>query len=331
MSMEPISSDTANTKDISGHHTQRKWRSILMISLIVALLATWSYIIWDKSRDREEIRQKETRYTLALSEKDTLQNLLDEATMRYDILKTTNIKKDSLISAKDKEIAEKKARIQLLLSKAQASQAELAEAKRLISSLNNDLEGYKMQIEILKNEKTKLVQEKLLIAQQRDKVQKSYDSVTSVVKEKDDIIDVGSTLHASYFSILGINERRNGRERETSTAKKVDKFRISFLIDDNKITPSGEKNLFVCITKPDGKTVIEDDLGSGKFYTREGNELSYTKRIDIKYIQGQRQFVGFDWKQYGDFVIGDYKIEVYNNGFKIGDGSVTLKKGGLFK
>jgi hypothetical protein len=31
-----------------------------------------------------------------------------------------------------------------------------------------------------------------------------------------------------------------------------------------------------------------------------------------------------------DFQKGDYKIEIYHNGFKIGEGTRTLKKGGLF-
>ncbi len=301
-----------------------------MICLIVALLATWSYIIWDKSQSKAYYQQRETQYSLALSEKDTLQNMLDEVTFRYDILKTTNIKKDSLISAKDKEIAEKKERIQFLLSKAQATKGEMAEAKRLIASLNSDLVGYKSQVETLKIDKIKLTQEKQMIIQQRDKVQKDFDSVTSVVKTKESIIDIGSTLHASYFSIIGINEKRNGREKETSTAKRVDKFRISFLIDENRITESGIKSIFVCITDPKGKIVVEDELGSGKFYTREDEEKFYTKRIDINYNQGQRQFVAFDWKNYDDFVIGDYKIEVYNNGFKIGEGIRSLKKGGIF-
>ncbi len=329
MSFEQNNTNNAEAENISSE-PKKKWSSILMIFLIIALLVTWSYIIWDKSQTRDAFKLKETQYSVALSEKDTLQNLLDEVTMRYDILKTTNIKKDSLISAKDKEIAEKKSRIQFLLSKAKASKDELAEAKRLIASLNTDLEGYRMQIETLKNEKNKLVQEKQLITKERDQAQKDFDSVNTVVKNKDDIIDIGSTLHASLFSIDGINEKKNGREKETTTAKRVDKFRITFLIDENKLTTSGVKNLFILITKPDGKLVTEDDLGSGKFATRDGEEKVYTKRIDINYNQGQRQFVSFDWKQYGDFMVGDYKIEVYNNGFKIGEGIRSLKKGGLF-
>ena len=316
--------------DPESNHHQKKWRSILMIFLITALLATWSYIIWDKSQSKEMTRQTETKYSLALSEKDTLQNLLDEVTLRYDILKTTNIKKDSLISAKDKEIAEKKERIQYLLSNSQLSREELAEAKRLIASLNYDVLGYKEQIETLQNDKIKLTQEKQLIQQQKDKVQREYDSVTSVVRNRDETIDVGSTLHASYFSITGINEKGSGKEKETSTAKKVDKFRISFLVDENRITPSGVKNIFVIITTPDGKVVVEDELGSGKFYTRDNDEKNYTKRIDINYEQGQSQWVTFDWRHNSKYVTGDYKIEVYNNGFKIGEGVRTLRKGGWF-
>jgi hypothetical protein len=40
--------------------------------------------------------------------------------------------------------------------------------------------------------------------------------------------------------------------------------------------------------------------------------------------------VSFDWKNDKDFSEGNYKIEIYNNGFKIGESTRSLKKGGLF-
>ena len=61
-----------------------------------------------------------------------------------------------------------------------------------------------------------------------------------------------------------------------------------------------------------------------------GAEKYYTKKIDINYTQGQRQPVSINWKQNTSFEKGDYKIEVYNNGFKIGEGISSLKKGWLF-
>ena len=58
--------------------------------------------------------------------------------------------------------------------------------------------------------------------------------------------------------------------------------------------------------------------------------MNFTQRMDIDYTQNKRQTVSFDWKGAGKFATGNYKIEVYNNGYKVGEGSRPLKKGGLF-
>ncbi len=306
------------------------WRFFSTIGLVIALLATWGYIIWDKSKVKETIQQKDAQYSSVVSEKDTLKSLLDEATMRYDVLKTSNAKKDSTITAKDRDIAEKKARIQGILSKSNATKEELAQAKTLIASLNTDIESYKVQVETLKGENQQLTVEKQAVTQQRDAVIKNYDSAKSVIKAKEDVIDVGSTLHASGFNIAGIERKNSGKEKETTKAKKVDMLRISFTLDENRIAESGNKDLYVCITAPDGKPIAVEALGSGMFRTRDGEDKSFTQKVQVQYTQGQRQVVSFDWKQNSPFQVGDYKIEVFHNGFKIGEGVRQFRKGGLF-
>src|ERR1700712_874125 len=143
------------------------WRTFLSIVLVIALLGTWGYIIWDKSKTKETIQQKDTQLFTVRTEKDTLQSLLDEATNRYDQLKTTNAKKDSTITKRDREIAEKKTKIQSLISKGGATQSDLAEAKRLIGSLNTDIVGYKQQIETLKGQNVQLAKEKEAVTQEK--------------------------------------------------------------------------------------------------------------------------------------------------------------------
>lgn len=305
-------------------------RGILTGVLVAALLGTWGYIIWDKNNTKETLAQKETIIESTSSQRDELQKELADATMRYDMLKTANSRKDSAITAKDREIEEKSARIQTLLNKQNATQSELNEARRLIASLNGDIEGYKNQIEILQGEKMQLTQEKFMISQERDRIIKEYDSARVVLKERDDVIDVGSTLHASNFSIVGINEKSGGKEKTTSTAKRVDKLRISFDLDENMIAQSGNKEIYVVITGPDGSPIAVEALGSGVFNTREGQEKIYTQKLDVNYVQNKRQTVTFDWKQNAGFNSGTYRIEVYNNGFKVGEAYRPLKKGGIF-
>lgn len=304
------------------------WRNPMLAVLVIALLGTWGYIIWKNNQSKETIQQKDTVIAATSSQKDELQRELDEATMRYDQIKTSASNmahsKDSVISSRDRDINAKKNEIRRLLAKANASAEEIAQAKALISSLNTDITTYRSRIETLEGEKLVLTQEKATITQQRDEKQRSLDSAQNAIREKEELLDIGSTLHASNFSILGIHEK-NGEEKETSTARRVDKLRISFDIDENRITQTGVKNLFVCITGPDGQPI-----SSGQFNTRDGQQKFYTQKVDINYTQGQRQTVSFDWRQGNAFQTGEYHIEVYNNGFKIGEGVRTLKKGGLF-
>ena len=321
-SPRPVTSTTTTSKNNT--------RAILTGVLVAALLGTWGYIIYDKNKTKENLDQKETVIATTSTQRDELQKELEDAAMRYDMLKTSNSKKDSSITAKDRDIEEKRARISSLLSKVNATQAELSEAKSLIASLNGDIEGYRNQVEVLQGQKIQLTQEKAAVTGQRNRALKDYDSATVVIKEKEEMINVGSTLQASNFNIVGIDEKRSGKEKTTSTAKRVDKLRISFDLNENLIAQSGTKEIFVCITAPDGTPIAVEALGSGTFSTRDGEQKPYTQKLDVNYTQNKKQNISFDWKQNTNFVTGNYKIEVFNNGFKVGEAFRPLKKGGLF-
>jgi len=311
-----------------GDKKNKSSKSLLLALLLIALLGTWGYIIWDKNNTKELITQKDSTISATATQRDELQKELEDATIRYDIIKTSNTKKDSLIDVKDKEIQNKRKKINSLLAKANSTQAELAEVKLLIASLNTDIEGYKTQIAILEGQKVELTKANQNLSTQRDNIQKDFDSSMEELKNRDKTINIGSTLHASNFSIVAIDEKGNGKLKETTNAKKVDKLRINFDLDENMITPSGAKKLYIIITDPTGKVITTEE--SDKFKTQDSGFLDYTQQMEINYTKNQRQTVSFDWKSGGKFIIGNYKIEVYNNGFKIGQGIRQLKKGGIF-
>ncbi|MEP6615793.1 MAG: hypothetical protein ABJA57_04410 [Ginsengibacter sp.] len=306
------------------------YRNLITGALVVILLGTWGYIIWDKSKTKEQTQQLSSQIVTSDSSKNELQRELNDAAMRLDMLKTTNSRADSLMKTKDHEINGLKSRVQTILNNKNATQAELAEARKLINELKGNIENYTAEIEKLQGEKIKLTEEKRVVAGERDVARKNYDSANVVIKDKEETIDIGSTLHASNFSIVGIKERTNGKEKATTSAKQVDKLRISFDVDENRITPAGPKDLFVSITAPDGTPVAVEALGSGKFVTREGIERLFTKKVQLEYKTGERQQVNVEWKPNSNFQQGNYRIEIYNNGFKIGEGTRYFKKGGLF-
>ena len=305
-------------------------RNILTGILIIALLATWGYIIYDNNKKKQKEETLTSQVVTSDSAKNELQRELDDAALRLDALKTSNARADSLIETKDKDVQELKNKIQTILNDKNSTQAQLNEARRLIAQLKGNIDTYASEIETLKLQNTQLTERNVVVTQQRDSVVKNLDSAGQVIRQKENVIDIGSTLHASNFKIVGIQEKSSGKEKETSKAKKVDKLRITFDIDENRITQSGPKDLYVAISSPDGKPVTVDALGSGKFLTRDGAEKAFTKKVQINYMQGEKMPVTIEWSQNSDFQTGNYKIEIYNNGFKIGQGVVSFKKGGLF-
>jgi len=323
---------TANIPEQKPKLAKRNYnyKGILLAVLIAALVGTWVYLIWDKSNTNNQKQQLSTRLTITDSSKNDLQRELDQAVMSLDMLKSTNAKADSLLKTKDKDIQDLKGKVQKIINDKNATASQLAQARVMIKQLKNNIETYTAEIEKLKNENIQLAEQKRVVTVERDVVRKNYDSAKTVIKQREGVIDIGSTLHASNLNVTGIKERNNGKEKETTTAKRVDKLKISFDIDENRIAQSGVKEIYVNITAPDGSMITMPESSAAKFVTRDGVEKTVTKKVQVDYKQGERQQVNIELPKAQNFTPGDYKIEIYNNGFKIGEGIRSFKKGGLF-
>jgi myosin heavy subunit len=305
-------------------------RGLIYGVLIAALLGTWGYIIYDKSKNKEVMQQKDVQYAALDSSKNQVQKEYEDALLRLDAMTGANSKLDSLVKTRDKELEQTKSRIKTLVSKQNATAADLAEAKSLIKELNGKIDGYVAEIERLQGENQTLTQEKNTLTTQKAELEQNLSTTTTAKQAAEEKVDIGSTLHASNFKINAINEKSGGKEKATSTAKRADKLRISFQLDENLIAPSGVKDLYILVTDPAGKLVSEQGLNSGSFTTRKDGEKQFTNKVSVNYEQGAVKPVSFDLKQTDKYQPGNYKVEVYHNGFKIGENTVVLKKGGLF-
>ena len=307
----------------SGSEKPRSRNGLIYGILIAALAGTWIYMLYDKNKTNETIVQQGTQIDSISSSRDALQQEYNAANARLDDLISQNSRMDSLVKTKDKELADVKARIQSILTNKNATQAELAEARRLIEQLKTNIAGYQETIERLEGEK-------LVLAGERDVARKERDSVGVVKDSLNKEVSLGSVLHASNIKLQPIQVKRNGKEVETSKAKRADMMRVIFDLDENRIAATGDKEIYVAITAPDGSPLAVEALGSGRFSLEDGTEKLYTAKKTVAYVKGEKQTVSMDWKQNSDFKPGDYSVEIYHNGFRIGQGKVNLRKGGLF-
>lgn len=290
---------------------------IIIALLTVALIGSWIYFSNSKT---ELIAQNDVKVATIDSAKNVIQAEFIAAAAKADSLTSQNTTLQGDLLAKSTEIQKLKGNISNILRKKNATDKELAEAKTLINELNGKVAN--LFADLGKAQEAN----KQLTAQNSDLTNQNTtlnSNLTATTKEKERLQDIGSTLHASSFNIQALRIKDDGKERVTSNAKRANTIRLSFQIDKNKITPSGAQELYVCITAPDGKALGE----GGNFTTREDGNKAFSNKLSVQYEQNAVLPVSYDLKNASKFVEGEYKVEVYHNGFKIGEGKTTLKKG----
>lgn len=303
-------------------------KNLLIGILAAGLLGTWGYLLWDKNNSGKEIADQKIEASNYMTQRDSLKLLYDEAELRLDSITGANNNLQGEKSDLQKQIESNKSEIRRILSDKNATAADLKRAKQLISDLNNQIVNLEAEVSRLTGENQELTANNAQLSTEKDVLTQNLQTVTT---EKDDLtqtVDVGSTFSASNIQITPVNEKKGGKEKATSTAKRVDKLVVSFDVE-NRIARSGPADMYIIVTAPDGKVISDASLGSGTLTTRTEGDKTFTSKVGIDYTQGTRKAVQFPIRQ-SDFQTGDYKIEIYHNGFKIGEGVRTLKKGGLF-
>ena len=318
---QPSQPQPNNSKD-------RNKKIILGIS-IALLLATWAYIIYDHSHKNQQIAGLQYQTQSSDSAKNAIQSEYNAALKRMDSLTGSNTELQGSLATQKQQIDSLKAKIEDIRRE---NNGDLSKARGLIAELKGRVNGLFAQVAALQKENKNLTVSNQILASERDTIaaQKQIvtDSLVAISDAKNKILDEASTLHASNFTIEAIR-LKGDKESETSKAKKADLLRVKFTIDANRVAPSGPKDLYIIVIAPDGRVVSIPSQGSGTFQTREEGQKVYTNMQNIAYTTGQRKEVSFDWDQGGRYQTGDYTIEIYNNGYKIGEGVKTLKKSGF--
>jgi len=303
-------------------------KNILIGVLAAGLLGTWGYFLYDKNQSDEKIQVTQTQANTAMSSRDSVQLLYNDALTRLDSLTGNNNNLQGQVSERQSEISKLKNEINSILRKRNATAAELSRAKSLIATLNGKIANLEQEVARLTGENQQLASNNTQLTAEKQVLETNLQTTTAQKDELAATVDVASTFSASNIAIRPVNEKRNGKEKETTTAKRVDKLVVSFDVE-NRVARSGPADLYVIVTGPNGQVVSDASMGSGTLTTRTDGDRQFTYKSTLNYEQGTRKSVQIPLRQ-NDFQTGNYKIEIYQNGFKIAEGIRSLKKGGLF-
>lgn len=309
---------------------RKDFRNLVIGILAVGLVGTGGWLIAEKNKSGETIQHQQTEIAAVTDQKSEIQKSFDASLARLDSMSTLNNSLQDKLTERNKEITKTKAEIRSILNKKNATAAELAKAKNLIAGLNDKITGMEQQVARLTQDNQVLSEEKVVLTQEKEKLTQDLTTTTAAKDSLIQKVDVASTLNASNIAITPVDIKHNGKEKVTTKAKRVNKLVISFDVN-NRIAQPGTTDVFVCIIGPDGKPVAAQSLNSGTFTTREDGEKAFTAKLPVEIETAKKKNVEFSFTSPDtNFQQGSYTIQIYQNGFLIGEGTRELKKGGLF-
>ena len=118
-----------------------------------------------------------------------------------------------------------------------------------------------------------------------------------------------------------MRERSNGTLKETTRAKRVDAFRVSFKIRENTIAESGLKKAHIVIQNAAGKIINS----VGEFTDMTGLDISYSDATDVDYTNRDLEVILVTDIPEKNLEKGDYYIKVYLENKLLGTTKINLK------
>lgn len=283
---------------------------IAIAFIVVAGIAVFYMLSWQKSQQNiEEMTQ------LFEIEKEEMENEYSGFAVQYDEMKV-HISNDSLIRQLDRE----KQRTQQLLEELRQTKAtnaaEITRLKKELTTVRTVMRTYVRQIDSLDQINKQLAKENTRVRQQYQEQTKVVEKLTVEKEKAEEKVALASQLDAAAITVTPHNKRG----KEEHKVKNVTQFVINFTIVKNITVQTGEKTVYLRITKPDGEPLVKD---AGNTFKYENVNLEYSAKKYIEYT-GEQQEVTMYWDVEEYLSAGTYNAYLFVDGVMIGEQSVTL-------
>lgn len=290
------------------HFEHKKGAPVVMIlSTVVLTIGLIALVALYYSQKNRMVEMEQ----VLTEEKDSLANELRMMMYGYDTLKTNN---DTLNAQLDREQNKIKRLLDLNASNAQLIRKYKAE----ISTMRDIMKSYIVQIDSLNTRNKALVAENIQVKQERDAVQQSNVELSQAKEELTSKVEIASVIQAKDVVAVALNKKR----KETSEVKRLDKVRVCFTLRENPIAQAGNKIVYLRVIRPDQLVITSSP---DNLFEVKGEQMIFSANRAVDYANADIEMCIF-LDNTGDFIPGEYVVELYLEGSKIGAGSFLLKK-----
>lgn len=200
---------------------------------------------------------------------------------------------------------------------------KIKEYEQFLSKKDEEIATLREENQQLISKTETLTQEKADLVVSKQAVSDSLSGALTKNAELESKVTTAAALRARNVKVYAISSKGKVREGENVKAKRVDKVRVDFILEKNPLTQTDSKTVYMRIVDPSGATISDDATGSGKFEFN-GHEQGYTISQDVMY-SNNNQDVSILYDKNSQFKSGTYSVELYAEGFRVGEGSFSVK------
>lgn len=313
--MTEIPSADENQEKLKNSRNTNRALIFLLILLSIALGIT----MWKYFELRRTLDQKGNEIELLSDERGELESELEDMLQELDTLETTN---DSM----KVELAQRKTEIEDLLAKVKDKDYAIYKLKKETTTLRTIMKGYVVTIDSLNTLNVTLRTEnkevRNTLSEERTKSQKLMKSNENLSSK----VALASRLDVREMKVFGIKVKRDMTGKETDRAKRTDKLRACFTIDENKVAEVEKKNLYLRIIAPDGSILTAGESEAFKF-SFNGVKGYYSDKLEIDYNQAAKEYC-MDWSKPSEdyeMMSGTYTLFLYAEDYEMASTKYELR------
>jgi len=297
--------------------------------LSTGLVATWIYHLYDKTqytKRRTEIFIKDST-AVAQGIQDSLQkiysytiNVLDA---RLDSTKSTAGLLQGELQTKLAEINRLRTEIATILKKNNFKKEDLELARKKTTQIQQLVKETQNKTNSIEEEKKQICEELEKVKTQVKDLEVDMQKLGQENKMLTEKVSLASSFVASELKLSPVT-LKNDKEQETNQAKKTEKLVISFAVQNN-VTDYQNADVFIVITQPNGKILKNEDVWEAtSINLQNGNRIGYTRKVRFEYLKGESKQLIFSINA-EEYLKGTYTLQLYHNGYMIGQTMKTLK------
>jgi myosin heavy subunit len=296
--------------------------------IMAALLGLLGYLYFqERQKTQQTTTQLESKTKDLIATTTRLDSISNQLDAKIAEVKMLNGNVDELMRIKAQLEEDKKSLQNTSSFNAKQYEAKIRTYNILLAQKDQELVRLRQENQALASTNQTLTQENTGLKTDLETTRKTYtDSVSTLAsrnKELADKVTIASALKAENINVYAISPKGKERDGGSYKARRVDKIRVSFALADNPLTQKENKDIFLRILDPDGAVISDMATGSGEF-TFNGKPMVYTAKQTVLYTN-THQTVDFVYSRGQAYKKGKHLIELYSEGFKVGDGEFEVR------